>query len=999
MVNKKSSSTASSSAIGRIKERSSIKKQRTAIILMIAAVVFLVAALLVVSYIVDIYVFEDVDAAGTRYYAKKVNGVYALYHKNGEVCDIGEGGYYVTAYGTLVKVDPESGECSIYAVVDTEGTEVQDFGTYVLMFKQLTYDAGSTNDQTRVIKSIEVHNANGSYTFSRNEGGNFVIKDAENVPYSKESFAQLAVACGYTLSTRRLQDPVKLSDGSVDYSEYGLVNETRVRTEVDESGNEIEVEYEYSPAWYVITTMSGESYKVTVGDKTVTGTGYYARYEGRDTIYVIGAMSIEEFLLGKIEVFVQPTIVYPMSVTDYFNVSDFVIRDNIDYDRIYEELAKKFTAADSGSKEFLKAYEDLFIVHSHKVCDLYFADLTLRKGTMNEHIPYVSKLPYAEGYYLNSSSVDTVLSALATTDFGEVVKISPSLEELKEYGLDRPEYVISFLYKTKNNNGETDDVENFVDVSKRDGTYYAYSEKYGMIVTVNESSFDFLEWDETEWYDTSYIQVDIANIDKLIVESQGFKSEFEIDDSVSKYFTYVGQSGSSVSVKIGEDETKEYKIQKDSESGRYLLFDSGKPLIPAYTGDYLLTPVTYTKKAAAADNYLFAESEEEDLNGDGETDAVCYYFYDILKRGEEYYLIAQILYTDLSGNQISEAQFEVGKIAYSSEYYCTDNGYIYFTAKNSGTGATIDELYGKDKRGFWSKGNLFVTSGGEYIWIDVTNGAWVCLDSVSCGIYFADKDDSRLSDRAVELPAKYDENGKLVRYAETYYAITDKKLSYDSGADKLIVENKVNGSISDATYGECTIGLWGNGNYYVIDGRLLIVVNSETGEWGKIDVVSNPTYVADVFANGTLLDYTVEREGVTEYSKLASAMQNFQEFYKGMLSASFEGLAEISDEKKSELSLLDDFSRQDAANPCVLKITIIAKDLQGNERNVVYRFYRYSERHAYITIEMLDSDDPSTSDSKKAYGNFYVLNSFAEKLIADAQRAVNGETVVYNSKY
>ena len=63
------------------------------------------------------------------------------------------------------------------------------------------------------------------------------------------------------------------------------------------------------------------------------------------------------------------------------------------------------------------------------------------------------------------------------------------------------------------------------------------------------------------------------------------------------------------------------------------------------------------------------------------------------------------------------------------------------------------------------------------------------------------------------------------------------------------------------------------------------------------------------------------------------------------------------------------------------------------------RFYRYSERKSYITIEALDSTDTSTSDSTKAYGSFYVLQSFIDKIIDDARKVVDAEEVTAVTKY
>ena len=120
-----------------------------------------------------------------------------------------------------------------------------------------------------------------------------------------------------------------------------------------------------------------------------------------------------------------------------------------------------------------------------------------------------------------------------------------------------------------------------------------------------------------------------------------------------------------------------------------------------------------------------------------------------------------------------------------------------------------------------------------------------------------------------------------------------------------------------------------------------------------------------------------------------------QEFYRYLLLASFEGLAGLDENEKEELRALDDFTSGEN-DVCVLKITIKASDFKGNEREIVYRFYRYSERRAYVTIEILDGEE---SSSEKAYGNFDVLYSFVRKVIEDAEKIVNKEPVYSSEKY
>ncbi len=1005
---------AGTSAAARVKKRNMLKKQRLATLFVSLAVFLLAVILAVVLYLVSIYNFEDVN--GDTYTVKKSGGAYALFGDDG-ICDTTE--YqneicYLTSIGTIVYVDPESGSTEIKVVVDTVGSEIQDWGTTVLMFKEMTYDKSAVKDESMIIDSIEVKNSNGGYTFKRNENS-FVIEGNESTAYSTISFSLVANTCGRTRSSRRLADPVRLASGEIDYSEYGLAPSVRTRTETDEAGNEIEVEYQYTPTSYVITALNGDRHEVIVGDLIVTGNGFYAKYNGgeihdgdtvtsspaRDTIYVLGITEDilgggadgYELLNGRIETLVTAQIVYPMGLTNYFNVYNFTLRDNIEYAKINEELAEKFGEDDIGSDEFLEEYNKLFEKYSHSVCSFSFYDLEERTGTMNAYTPYRSLLEYADGYYLNGDNIDAMLVGFYQTEFIEVVKLSPSDEELDQYGLMEAAYVINFLFKTgeKNDDGTLIYAENFVDISTKneDGSYYAYSSIYDMIVKVSESSFAFLEWDETYWYYDQYFQMSISYVDSILIESPAFSTKFEIEDSASKYLGYVALTQNKFT--IGD---KEYVVKKD-DNGKYVLKHGDETVTPYYSGDFLLTPVVCTVGTPEADNYLFSETSDVDSDGDGENDSVMYYYYDIVKKDGDYYLVAQVLYADQSGNQLSPIQTVVGEVAYTSSYFMTSTGYMFFANKGSSIGNSIDLMFGDANRGGWGEGRMFVTSSGKKVVINNETGAWVTVSDVSCGFYMADSEDSRLAQRAVEIPAKYDANGKITRYSDIYYPMTTKKIAYLEDSDIIAAYDEVKGEWKKITYSECTIGVWGECLYYTLEGGVTIALDPTTGDIGEVDVLSNQVYVADIYADEEMLSYTIDKEGYSASDKKANAMQNFQELYKYLLSASIEGLADITQEQKDEFRMLDDFTSGDAEE-CVLKLTLKASDFNGNVREVVYRFYRYSERRAYLTIETIKDGE---SSSEKAYGNFSVLYSFVRKVIEDAEKITEGEPVYSTEKY
>lgn len=995
------------SAIKKIKERSALKKQLIAIVSVACAIAVLIVALLVVLYFIEIYTYPDLD--GTDYYIKKVNGVYELCYKSGDPLDKNSDGYYQTDLGTLVQIDPATGDWKRYAVVDTYETEEVGYAQYVMMFKQLTYDASSTKDSSKVIKSIEIHNEFGSYTFERAEANNFVIKEHPNAPYNRETFAQLAVACGYTLSMHRLENPKTLENGETDYAEYGLAAEKRTKTVTDEEGNETQVEYDYAPAWYVITTMTGEKHKVILGDMVVTGAGYYARYDGRDTIYVLGSSGFKDVLLQKLENIVTPTIVYPMAMMEYFSVKDFIIYDNIDYDAIYEDLKNEFGDPDEleeGSideEKFLESYDKAFLAHSHKACHFTYQDLDERQGTMYSYLPYVSNLEYAGGYYINSTNIDKVLYALYQTEFTSVEKLDPTDEDFEKYGLDEAPYVVTYYFVKQDDNGQTMYIPNYFEVSAKteDGIFYAYASEYNMIVGVSESSFEFLEWEELAWYDQSYIQLDISHVTDIKVESPEYSIHFEIDDSASRYMTYIARTGTGFKENItdasGKTTAVQYTVKKDALTGKYVLTNNGKRVNSAYSGDYLITPLVYTKGTPQAENYLFYETKPVDLDSDGNNDANTYYFYNVVPNNGEYYLATTAYMADNQGNKLTNDTSIMGQPYMSTEYFVTNSGYIYLTAKDSHLGKEIDELYGKYNRGRWANGNFFVTANNQHVLVNSETGEWSIIDDISCGIYFGDDQTSRLAQRAVEITAKYNESGKLTRYPETYYAISENKLRYDD-ENGIQVYNNDKKEWESATYSDCTIGIWNTGAYYITDSGNIVVVNEETGDWGLATVSANETYVAEIFADGELLDYNIKTTNHVGKEVNSSTMDNFKQFYGALLYASLEGMAELTDEEKAELRALDCFDESGKDTACQLKITVLGEDPYGNRRDIVYRFYQYTERKSYITIEALSSPDAESS-SEIAYGNFYVLRSFADKIIEDAIRIANAQEVTAVTKY
>ena len=102
--------------------------------------------------------------------------------------------------------------------------------------------------------------------------------------------------------------------------------------------------------------------------------------------------------------------------------------------------------------------------------------------------------------------------------------------------------------------------------------------------------------------------------------------------------------------------------------------------------------------------------------------------------------------------------------------------------------------------------------------------------------------------------------------------------------------------------------------------------------------------------------------------------------------------AGLTAEEMSSLRTTDD-------SDCYLKITFTLDDGQKDPQkaNLVYRFYRISERRCYMTVETLATPD-APSSPENGQGMFCVLRSFCDKLAADVTRLYDRIQVYPDSK-
>lgn len=413
-----------------IKRNSVLKRQKIAIVCLSAVIVLLVVALIFVNNLISITTFEDVYFENgvrmtQKYEVRRVDGVYSIYDKDGIRMGVNSDGYHIVHSGNQYSVNEETGECKLYALVDSYNEEIGELlGTNarVMMFAQI---------EQKDIYSIVVTNKNETFTVMRYANGQPYLVGTENrlKVLDDNAFAGLSVACGYPITNEKLKldsvDAPRDENGNYDYSAYGLA-----------PGQE-SVVYTITKRAYRDdgTTCADEtvSYTVRVGDATLADSGYYAKLDGRDAVYIISP-TVTPTLMQPSEKMVKPRVIYPMNVAKHLSVYNFILE------------GADVTA--SNAYRYLKGGSlDANTTH---IVDFSFKDLLDREFTMNELHPYTTNAELMAGYFLDSDHIASALSLLHTMTLSNCVKNGITEDAIKEYLLGGEEtgdtYRISFRY-------------------------------------------------------------------------------------------------------------------------------------------------------------------------------------------------------------------------------------------------------------------------------------------------------------------------------------------------------------------------------------------------------------------------------------------------------------------------------------------------------------------------------------------------------------------------
>jgi len=526
------------------------------IIISLAIVLVLaVACLILYNYVTNVIIFTDydtVDDAGnakdpTKYYIKKSNGIFAMYDKDGNVLPTyspftsGEP-FYQTVLGTLIDVDPETGEYTVKVIPDipfAADGEHLDSHLLISVFKGI---------DSENIRTIEIHNQEDSYVLQRynlntltiDDESSFILKKSPLSTLNKDLLSYLSWVVGNPLVKSRLENPEE------DMAEYGLLPETRY----DENGDP----YEYTPTYYVITTVPdtngvSTTHKIIVGDKLIDNSGWYIQYENangerRPAVYVFKPSDMTEVnntnftntVLAPAKDLIDPYIIYPVTNNNYYDVQNFSVNKRV-----------------NGTLEELIGFS--------------YIDIEDRTGTILGLHPYVFTETSFHGYHPNYDNIDGMLLALMDPDISDVAYLRPSNEDKvkcrimkaveKEDGtveyVYNSDYTLEFdrvVYPT-NEEGQEDRTQKgekinqtvYISGPNEAGNYYVFTEVRFLEATENSlikgfyidticevapNSLNFLQYDAYDWIYPYFAEIAISHTKRIELLSANYNATFDI---------------------------------------------------------------------------------------------------------------------------------------------------------------------------------------------------------------------------------------------------------------------------------------------------------------------------------------------------------------------------------------------------------------------------------------------------------------------------------------
>jgi len=371
------------------------------------------------------------------------------------------------------------------------------------------------------VEYIRVKNKNGTFAVIQDiESGNFYFEDALTMAYDPEKFSKMLMSGIYMLSKGKVENPVSLS-------EYGLDSDENATAIVE------------------ILKKDETFHKVIIGNKTLDGKGYYAKYFEKDFVYII-SNEIENGLLLSAMDFLQTSLVHTVSTVEgIYSVDDIHVKFLGENKELHVELMDDDD--DDGSQIFsiwkILSPEELIPIgrpfgnpNSSAFTEFIQSAATLATEQVVEY--KMTEIPV-------SGNVIAGISEEALEKFKKETILSFSDETLSKYDLSTPRLEVSYSYPYKDSKSNEYTIVSrvFISEEQEDEKYYAYSYLYtydsngklteilctGCITTLTLANVNWLDWDVMDFNNQFLYKNFFYNLDWIEVEYNGEIYRFNVD--------------------------------------------------------------------------------------------------------------------------------------------------------------------------------------------------------------------------------------------------------------------------------------------------------------------------------------------------------------------------------------------------------------------------------------------------------------------------------------
>lgn len=385
-------------------------------------------------------------------------------------------------YGVVLPLYDEQGDLLEYTYTSESGEKVtlvskDDTSITLDADSKITYSSRPfiyPEIPVESISEIKVENLRGEFSlYLDKNSGEHLIRGNEMQLYNNQQISDLRFQARYALAIMKVDGVYETED---ELSAFGL----------DSTSN---------PVKMTVTSTSGESNTVLIGDMLITGAAYYAKTADKPYVYVVDT-SVSVFFSSKND-FINPIVTKPMSQNEYQYADEFCINRN--------------------GEPFL---------HSKIVPE---ERRTQTSDTSLHKITYPANYPAAMTNYYNSLACFANLSGTSVVETNLSQKTEEEVDEIfAGYGLDNPTNDVVCIYQGKEyrfitGNKFTDETGSVA--------YYTYSPYMDTIVVLPLANAPFLEYELMDFIDLGIFQVNIKNVSEITVHTPGRSCRFVLDGS------------------------------------------------------------------------------------------------------------------------------------------------------------------------------------------------------------------------------------------------------------------------------------------------------------------------------------------------------------------------------------------------------------------------------------------------------------------------------------